>query len=195
MIKRKGGIMSKRRKCILIVIFFLFIAVGISKAEPTPTVLYLMKTPVSMLDYGIYRLDRFLKDESKKLINAKDEPDIEVNYNYDSNRIEIRFSYLIQTELSKDYNIKEEITWLIRKIKESYFGYDHKTGKPSENRKPGGSVIRRFFSHQGYEFKSKPKNLVEELEKITEIYVHVNYQDRLTKGKSPLIGNEIYWEK
>jgi hypothetical protein len=32
--------------------------------------------------------------------------------------------------LSKVYNIKEEITWLIRKIKESYFGYDHKTGKP-----------------------------------------------------------------
>jgi hypothetical protein len=187
--------MSKRKKCISIIIFFLFIAAGISKAEPTPTVLYLMKTPVSMLDYGIYRLDRFLRDESKKLINAKDEPEIGVTYNYDSNRIEIKFLYVIKAELSKGYNIKEEITWLIRKIKESYFGYDHKTGKPYKISKPGGSVMRRFFSHQGYEFKSKPKNLVQELEKITEIYVHVNYQDQLTKGKSPLIGNKIYWEK
>jgi hypothetical protein len=187
--------MSKRKKCISIIIFFLFIAAGISKAEPNSTILYLMKTPVSMLDYGIYRLDRFLRDESKKLINAKDEPEIGVTYNYDSNRIEIKFLYVIKAELSKGYNIKEEITWLIRKIKESYFGYDHKTGKPSEKRKPGGSVMRRFFSHQGYEFKSKPKNLVQELEKITEIYVHVNYQDQLTKGKSPLIGNKIYWEK
>lgn len=187
--------MSKRKKCISIVIFFLFMTVGISKAEPNPTLLYLIETPVSMLDYGIYRLDRFLRDESKKLLNAKDEPDIGVNYNFDSNRLEIRFSYFIKTELLKGYDIKEEITWLIRKIKESYFGYDHKTGKPSKISKPGGSVIRRFFSHQGYELEGQPKNLIEELEKITEIYVNVNFRDQSTKGKSPLISNKIYWEK
>ena len=57
--------MSKKIKCIPIVVFLLFISVGISKAEPTPTISYLMNTPVSMLDFGIYKLETLLNEESE----------------------------------------------------------------------------------------------------------------------------------
>jgi len=53
--------MTKSKKCIpIVVLVLLIITVGISKAEPTPTLQYLMDTPVSMLDFGIYRLDNLL---------------------------------------------------------------------------------------------------------------------------------------
>ena len=81
--------MSRYKKCIPIVLFLLFISVGTSKAEPTPTISYLMNTPVSMLDFGIFKLNTRFESYSDKLRIGKTEPLITVEYEWDSNRIEI----------------------------------------------------------------------------------------------------------
>jgi len=188
--------MSKINKCIPIVVFLLFITVGISRAEPTPTISYLMNTPVSMLDFGILKLNTRLESFGNKLMIGKTEPLITVFYEWNSNRIKIFYSYLIKKGLYKGQDIKQEITHLIEMIKESYFGYDHKTGKQTEFGRQGGSQLLNCFAHYDYVLKNEPKNLVKELEKITEIYISVVVLgDSTTKGTSPLISNKIYWSK
>jgi hypothetical protein len=68
---QEGGLMSKGKKCILIAMFLLFVSFGISKAEPTPTISYLINTPVSMLDLGTYKLENFLIEQRKHLTIKK----------------------------------------------------------------------------------------------------------------------------
>ena len=191
--------MSKMKKCIPIVMFLLFMATGISKAEPTPTISYLMNTPVSMLDFGIYRLENFLIGDVSNLaipLGSEIKPDIQVAYLYNSNRIQIIFSYGLLLERNikqiEKIDLKTEIAKLIKQIKFMYFFLDFETGKP---RQGCCSSIDRFFSHQGYGLKGEPKNLNKELDEITEIYVGFFYGEKMLSAKSPLIGNKIYWGK
>lgn len=187
--------MSKMKKCIPIVVFLLFIAVGISKAEPTPTVSYLMNTPVSMLDFGMFKLNTLLNDESAKLMISKTKPTIGVDYDWDSNRIKIIILYYSKKELNEVHDMKKEITLLIEQIKGAYFQYEHKAGKPTRARKFGVSMIDRCFTPPGFVSAVQPKNLVEELDKIIEINIIVTVLGgSKTIGKSLLISNKIYWE-
>ena len=103
---------------------------------------------------------------------------------------------MINKKIDKDLDIKQEITSLIENVKDVYFGYDHKTGKQTEFGKIEGGLLLHCFSHHDYALKNEPKNLVKELEKITEIFIGVTViGGSRTIGKSPLISNKIYWEK
>jgi len=190
-----GGNMSRLQKCVPIVVFLLFISVGVSRAEPTPTISYLMNTPVSMLDFGIYKLEEFLDSNFLALAIAKCRPITEVKYLYSSNRIEIKFTYVALKEQSKqliNLDLKNEIASSIKRLKYVFFALDEETGEPKQG---CCSSINRFFSHQGYGLKNEPKNLGRELDQITEIYVEFLTPNKPYRCKSPLIGDKIYWEK
>ena len=187
--------MSKGKKCIPIVVFLLFIAVGVSKAEPTPSVQLLMNIPVSIFEFGIYTLENRLFEmrESWAIINNK--PTVTVQYNYDLNRITIRLIYLItkkdEIKVIQGTEIKPHITKVIKSLKTFGFSLDEQ-GNPG----PGEhSAMELYFHHEGYTLKKMPKNIGKELDKITEIYVMFYGGKKRFKCRSPLIGNKIYWEK
>jgi hypothetical protein len=192
--------MSKKQQCILIIVFILFIVVGISKAEPTPTISYLMKTPVSMLDFGIFKLEKELDEWADRIFGdariVNNRPLTKVEYLYSSNRIKIKLSYTFTGEKAeKDIqkvDVKSEIIRVLKRLKFLKFGLSLKTQKPV---KDYCSTIDRFFSHQGYVLKNEPKNLGKELDQITKIYVELWNGKDWVKCKSPLIGNKVYWEK
>jgi hypothetical protein len=183
--------MSKMKKCIPIVVFLLFIATGISKAEPTPTVQYLMDTPVSMFDFGIYKLNKYFYSIRDIFTFLKHKPlSATVDYSYDQNRIIISFWYADNENGLKDYDIKKLISDRIKGIKAYCFNLDE-TGKPLSDE---SGRVSRFFIHPGYEIKNRPKKIWKELEEITEIHVNLSLGTDLFKCKSPLIGNKVYWE-
>jgi hypothetical protein len=190
--------MSINKKFIPIAVLILFITVGISKAEPTPTISYLINTPVSMLDFGIYKLNKYFDSINYDLTIFGKKPLHKpvVSYFYGQNRIVIELIYVIaKNELNesdfKDDNIKKEIEKIIRELKYKSFGIDE-TGKPITGKI---SLIYMAFEHEGYARKDVPKNIGKELDQITEISVEFFAGKKRFKCKSPLIGNKIYWSK
>jgi hypothetical protein len=181
--------MSKRKKCIPIVVFILFIAVGISKAEPTPTISYLMQTPVSMLDFGIFKLEKFLNEPIPNTeIYSLKPVSVKVDYLYDQNRLKILFMYTNKSTIKKikSVDLKRHITRTIKNIKVWRIGMDSLGLR---------SNIVRFFKPDGYVRKNEPKNIGKELDQITEIHIDFLSDKEWIKCKSPLIGDKIFWEK
>ena len=187
--------MSRRKKFIPIAVLILFIIIGSSKAEPTSTISYLMNTPVSMLDFGIYKLESRLFEMRESWAIAKFEPTVQVQYRYDLNRIIILLRYAIfKKDDIKDIqkiDIKHRITMMIKSLKTLGFALNSEgIPSPFEN-----SVMELYFGHVGYEIKGEPKNIGKELDQITEIYVEFFNGKEWIKCKSPLIGNTMYWSK
>ena len=118
-------------KKIIIVVFLIMASVQTGRGEPTPTIRYLMNEPVSMLDYGIKWLEDSLIEEWNFDVLEVD-PGISVKYDWDTNRIRIKYIYLSP---SPNYQypeklIKEKMEKVVHLIKSVVFGIDPSTGKP-----------------------------------------------------------------
>jgi hypothetical protein len=84
--------MNRTVTLIIVTLLSFFLLVNIGQSEPTSTVNYLMKTPVSLFDYGIDNLNKTFKkfaEESYK-INGKFPNISYVSYNLDLNKISIK---------------------------------------------------------------------------------------------------------
>ena len=75
----------------IVLIAFLIFS-GIGRAEPISTMRYLMNEPVSLLDFGIFRLETFLK--SKNINNF-----FKVDFDSDDKKIAIIFAYFWTEDL------------------------------------------------------------------------------------------------
>jgi len=96
---------------IIIAVFLLLLAsFQISHAEPTKAVTYLINEPVSMLDWGLYKLKEELDVHAWDRINNST-PSAHATYDWNSNRIRIIFSYYFTID-SKEELPKIVITGL-----------------------------------------------------------------------------------
>jgi len=177
----------KTLKSIFVVTLFLLIVSGVCRGEPTPSVKYLMQTPVSVFDFGMYKMERALEKQAPSLSTLL------LSYNWEKNRILIR---VLTNAVPPNKNVstaKAQCMQVINDIRRFYY-IDLKTGKERMS-KLLGSRMGSFFSHEGYAIESAPKNVDKELYNITEILIHSTYIENgkqiAVDAKAPLLGTEV----
>lgn len=188
---------AKRRQQVfylfMLMLFLLFFTVATCPAEETPTITYLMHEPVTMLDWGMYKLALYLNQELKdRYLNkiSKFAPRITVYYNADSAKIQISAAMLYKKFPDKD----EARTYCEGIIKYIcgllVFKQPKGTGlvSPSADRTTLGS----YFGQYGGHHQNMPQNMEEELSKSTElIAVVMDKFDQPVICKAPLVGSAI----
>ena len=143
----------------VLIVFLIFS--GIGRAEPNSTMGYLMNEPVSLLDFGIFRLETFLK--SKDINNF-----FKVGFDSDDKKIVIIFAYFWTEDLldKKDAENKfRNSKWQVQE----HLWIDPLTCKvhrSDEKKRPGYSDLNLFFRQfnskeqldiSGYEMYSRTK--------------------------------------
>jgi hypothetical protein len=138
--------MKKWIKYFATVLIAFFIFSGICKAEPDSTIKYLMNEPISMLEWGLFRLEQNLKRTSREY---------KANYYQDINRIYIE--YMFDNKLQDLHRAKDACKNVFIEIRSA-------VASPL--------IFNHSFSHSmHYKFKNEPTDLAEKLMAITEIYV------------------------
>jgi hypothetical protein len=141
----------------------------VGNTEPDSSVKYLMNEPVTMFDWGLYRLSAFAKliaigqsrrGEGKVIVTN-------VGYNWSKNRINITIAVYPNADSLKKHNLRDLCTTVVKKYKTA-LGYKD-TGR---YKKMFG--IQRFFKHEGFKKNNEPKGLTEDLDNITYINVKIH---------------------
>lgn len=153
--------------CKILCVLFLIVASSNANAEPSSAIKYLMKEPVSLLEWGMFNLENHIK--TFKPISEKVGICYFQNVEYDATEnIVIIHGWLNAKQADKD-----EIIKLCEKAISTY-----KTILcPMKIATPSGlycDYSLRYFSHNGWKSSSEPGNLFQEIEKITNIYIKVN---------------------
>lgn len=149
----------------ILMIAYMFYPVS-ANTEPNTTTRYLMNEPLSMLDFGLYILEKSIE---RNLTKAEYEK-IFVFTNYDWNRNRIVIQVLINDSYNTENEGKEVCRSILNEIREQ-FAINHKTGKPRIEKI--GSTISSYFSHEGYTNNNEPKEFNLEIANITTIVVDV----------------------
>ncbi len=126
-------------------------------AEPNSSIKYLMTDKVSMLDWGLYKLENSLKGLDSKVLGLTDHPSWCVEYDWDKNTIKITCSVYMEDNIS--INQKATCLSVIKNIKILYGS--------------GYSDISNFFQHNAFTKKDEPKTLVKDLQTMTTINVQI----------------------
>ena len=178
-------------KPVLVASIFVFVMTSLCSAEPTPTVSYLINTPTSVFDFGMYRLQVDLNTSYRTQFGGH----ITLIYIWPKNKILIRVSAPRKRFDEGEKEAKLRCKEIINLIK-SDLSIDTTTGQPLEDE---GSLVTFYFSHMGYQLKSEPKNLYEELDNITEIWVHTscrkNGKTKFLNARAPLLGTDIFFSE
>ena len=184
--------MAKVKQCIPKIVFILFITIGICKAEPVPSVNYLMNEPASMFDIGLMRLKTAFNNHVGDWKIGGIEPKLYAYYDWNKNRIFINVSYGFYNETPK--YLTTQVENMILLFKKTLFGLDD-IGMPDPQ--VGSSTLYRYFDHDSYQSQNRPKNLGIELDSITEIGVAVwiSGKDKPPICESPLIGKNFFWKR
>jgi hypothetical protein len=157
-------------------------------AEPSPAVEYLMREPVTMLDWGLAQIEQDLFRKRDVLTGNKQnlfdqDLSIRVDYDWEENRIEIFLKMTLRADVKKTPQRMSEI----RKHVEFMITYLR-----------GGLTMHpydAFFRHKGFRSKESPENLDEDLVVITDILITVrdHQQNILSRCRAALSGKEIDW--
>ena len=190
----------------MVIIVFLFGFSQISQGEPAPGIEYLMtetaivkgdesgqdtmKAPVTLMDFGIKRL----KDELSSgrlcptLIDSI-RPAVMIYYEKGLNKLKINLSYVQGSFGSTDKeleSVKSKIISFINGLKSLCFAVRLKTGEPMNGSQ---SDLVKYFSDS---YNKIPVNIGAELDKITELEVHISSSKGTTvKCVSSLLGKEM----
>jgi hypothetical protein len=179
--------------CLLVAVFGLFagmqlLIISPAGAEPSSSVEYLMREPVSMLDWGLAQIEQDLFRKQDVLTGNKQnlfdpEPTIRVDFAWEENRIQIFLKLTLRAEVKKTpqrmTGIRQHVEFVITYLR-------------------GGLTMHpydAFFRHKGFRSKESPKNLDEDLVTITDIHITVrdHQQNILSRCQASLAGNGIDW--
>ena len=183
------------KKVIVFFVIVFFISVPNVSGEPSKTIQYLMNEPVSMFDWGIYKLEKYFSNRIDIYSKNKKNIDIafysaEVEYEWENNRI-VLFSMIDYK--GKKLSIDKEKAYckeFINYIKNILYA-----SKKEKWRKSLG--ISSYFTHNTFSKSNKPSQFVNNIENITKIIVYVKHVDEIhanyIKSKSKLLENSIYY--
>ena len=172
---------------------------GICNAEPDSTFKYLMNEPLTLLDWGIYQMQKSLENEIGDKLNwdgNEYELRQEVHYNWKGNEI-IVFGVLgDEKEFDSKSTAKVVCERMIDKYR-SHFSVDPATGKLADW--PPYNYLDGFFTHTSpIQRGSQPKNLNDKLYHATEIEVAVRFKgsgNAYVECKGPLLSKDIYFKE
>lgn len=151
-----------------------------ANAGPDATINHLMDDSVSMLDFGILRMNLTLKE--KDLGGA--------TYLWDENRIVI--SHILTLKYFGDHEAAENACaeWVKNVRRVAWI--DTETGKPTFST----SWFATYFSHNGFKRLSAPQDLDENLDKIFQLKCIAFTEDgQALTVTAPLIGTGYSLEK
>ncbi|HHE74616.1 MAG TPA: hypothetical protein ENL37_05970 [Desulfobacteraceae bacterium] len=172
--------------CLLL--FLWIVTMQPAAAEPTPSIQFLMREPVSMMDWGIKNIEDYLYRHRTLLIQSEKtlfepEPAIEVAYNWEQNQIRISISLRTCEQVQKTSqglsDIRLHVEWVIKYLRGSL------TMKPYD----------AFFRHRGFRSKESPQSLESELAGLTELIVSVRDGESniLSRCGAQLTGSDMVW--
>lgn len=164
-------------------------------AEPSNTLRFLIDEPMSMWDFGMYKLNKRLDNltlmPSRKTVNAA------AYYSSETNRIRI-ITTLIIDKNSKDFSYKaanlheaRTVCGDIIKLIRGQFGVDPQKGTVHFG---GNSFVCNMFKHDSYQNKNEPKNLCGELDSMVELSAHVTTQENKDiHCQGQLVSNKVFY--
>jgi len=158
----------------LLVLFMLFTALAPDAgAEPNEAAKFLINEPVSLLDFGIYRLEKDLNGLKRNLAVHHALPfDITVNYDWEKNKIIIQLTYGFEGN-PPPKTIRNGVRNVLKQIR-GFLGVDSK-GKVYHKR--GFSKAADYFSHEGYLIKNRPAALEQHIDQMTVLSVIYSVQN------------------
>jgi hypothetical protein len=173
--------------------FFLFPVAETWPAEPTPAIKYLMNEPVTMFDWGMYKLALYLnqdfRDRYQKKISSF-APRITVHYDANSNKIQISAVMLFKKFASED-EAKTYCTGVITYIRRLLVFKQGSAKSPVPPTAPL-TTLGSYFGQYGKHHKNKLENIEKELSKSTELVTMVMDKfDQPVIGKASLLGSGI----
>ncbi len=153
-------------------------------AEPANAVKYLINEPVSMLDLALFKM-RFNIDSftNNKFPISFHDVTVVSRYDWETNRITITISIDIEKDKYDVYEIQKSVeNHFINRLRASIV-----VGYPM------------YFNHEGFQSKSRPDNLIQNLINITDILIDFcDIKDPFNpflQCKSPLYDKDsVYWK-
>jgi hypothetical protein len=161
-------------------------------ADPSTTVKYLMSDPISRWDWGMYRLEQFIREN---LPREKEKFILQIDYDWNKNRIYIAFTPG-ESDASNTNEAREKCRNTLNRLKD-FLGINPETGKPNPILITSGR-IGDFFLHKGYSLTSEPQDLWEEIDRITVLSSTVSIKSELNKYvrcECPLLGKEVLFSE
>lgn len=175
MIYNKNIRLMRSNNLFLGLLYILFSS-SITNAEPSKSIRALMKEPVSLMDWGLFHLEKRL--EGVSFPSAESPPSVDVSYYEEENRIRILVT--ITPEGSRDHFIdtvkaKESCADIFGSIQRTLM-IDPKTGKPMHavSKDEKSSLLGFYFAGQGEyskDYYSQIKSIRRELDSITYIQI------------------------
>lgn len=158
-------------------------------AEPNETARFLMNDPITLMDFGMYRLEKDIRAFQEKLAIKQQKPHtVLVDYFWDDNRIKIILSYGDTLNPPK-MEIEAEIRRVVARLKEK-FGID----TSGNVRGVGGySAVAEYFSHRSFVSQGRPTGIEKEIDKMVEIKVvyYVQNYTRYFECRNLLVGSPV----
>lgn len=162
--------------------------VGSLFAEPSKVISYLMDEPASLLDIGIYKIEKNLEIDNKKFI--KEIKYIEyvsssVFYSWENDTINIYRT--IDAKLpSKKGNDEKLCKIIIEDTKEYFIALEDQRNKTSYKSDRRNFGIASYFKHSGYK-KNIPNDFTKKIEQRTKILVSVYTDEKYISCQSKLL--------
>jgi hypothetical protein len=157
-------------------------------AEPSSSIQFLMREPVSMMDWGIKNIEDHLHRHGALFIQSEKTPfepvpTVSVVYDWEENQIQISIGLRTSEQCQKTSqgisDIRSHVEWVVKYLRGSL------TMKPYD----------AFFRHRGFRSKDSPQNLEAELMGLTELVVSVRDGESniLSRCRAQLAGTDMIW--
>lgn len=182
--KPTKGATIRKNEIIKFILIILISCTGIADAEQTKTIKYLANEPLTLLDLGIYRLNRFVNEDPYGSAN--------VSFDWESNKITIHIN-IIESFVSVRRSVKtnsqahELVSQLVNSLR-AKLGVNYQTGEIDSEYT---TLEKCFRPVHGGKKKNEPKSLKEDLFEMVDISVSFSGGKVSLKGNAPLKGTEI----
>lgn len=177
---------------------FMFFTANATYAEPSRSVNFLMGDPLTLWDFGMYRLSENLNDLT--LFPSRNKFFATASYTPDTNRIVIygippmdyKSKPMGQIKSATTSEAKDLCKGMIDTIR-GRLGVNPDTGKSSiiEN-----SSVCGYFSHENFKRTNEPKNICGELDSMTIVQAHTETKSGyVVHCNGPLVSNRVFFSE
>lgn len=162
-----------------------------------------MNDPTTMLDFGMYKLEKDLN--TLRPINPNDLVQdvhnngqyINVDYSWEKNKLSLNYNFYIKNKVLKTKSGVDYCKLATNTIR-GFFGALSEGKFAREIREVGS--ISNYFKHVGFSNKNSPNNFMDEIENSTIISISIRsnpknkrpFNEAITECESPLLGRETY---
>jgi hypothetical protein len=175
----------KRITLMIVVITMVLAFIKPCIAEPDSTIRYLITEPVTLLDFGLYRLTEEIDTHFAKIEYTSG---AYMFYDWDANRINIIISGPAGKFKTKK-EAKDWCEWAVCEVRKE-LGLDCSSLRSSIP--AGTSMLSLRFNHLGHKSRNEPKDLGNKLDKITIIKIDAGYgKNSRISCSVPLLGADV----